>query len=224
MLQCYRTPRRYCQMLMWGVIWTTLTLVCSGMEVIPDQITRIHYGMQFSTMEAVRFLQLNFNLNLVVTIPKIALPDTSRKGGCRGGSKKCQAIELCERLLGNRENITKPHRTQSTPHETIADPGSNLICGLMTYTLDRIEQTQTALSFLLATILKDSLDIFYLSTRWSGGYSKLEQRPNLANVPDALWDKLETINSTDTPLNDKQATRTTPQGEFEYYEEEGVPR
>ena len=73
----YRQSHQIYQVLMWGVIWTAVILVCSGTEDIPDQITRIHYGMQFSAMESVRFPQLNFNLNIIVSIPEVALPEAS---------------------------------------------------------------------------------------------------------------------------------------------------
>ena len=63
---------------------------------------------------------------------------------CKEGNEWCQAVQLCGRLLGGgQESTNKPHRTQPTEHETPDDPGGNLICGLMAYTLDRIEQTQT---------------------------------------------------------------------------------
>ncbi len=158
---------------------------------LSDQITRVEYGVQFSAMEAVRFPQLNFNLNLILDIPQVVMPTEQKEEQCDEADPTCRSYNLCDKLLGIHQTTSKPHRQQDTDGITHHNTGADMLCNLMAYTLERIEETQTALSFSLATILKDSLDIFDLSESWEGVTGVLSDQPNLADTPEALWDKLE---------------------------------
>ena len=95
--------------ILWFVIGILRLTTANTKDTTPlsDQITRVEYGVQFSAMEAVRFPQLNFNLNLILDIPQVSMP-TEQKKQCDETDATCRSYNLCDKLFGIHQTTSEP--------------------------------------------------------------------------------------------------------------------
>ncbi len=154
---------------------------------MPTQINRINYGVQFNGYSWMRSSQINYQLRLIMDIPQTVLPTENQTQFCDARNPRCQAMNICDTLLGHRVDMNEPLNQNTIQNQTIYRQN---ICQMMEFVLKRIENTKTTLSLSLATILKDSFHLFDKATQ-NYHTNDPDMTPSLAETPENLFEELE---------------------------------
>ena len=126
------------------IFWLGGTLHYSGVEGMPTQINRINYGVQLTSYSWMRSSQINYQLRLIMNIPQTVLPAANQTEFCDARNSRCQAMDICDTLLGHRTDLDKLLDPSLIQNQTTKCQN---ICQMMEFVLKRIENTKTTLSY-----------------------------------------------------------------------------
>ncbi len=99
---------------------------------MPTQINRINYGVQFNGYSWMRSSQINYQLRLIMDIPQTVLPTENQTQFCDARNPRCQAMNICDTLLGHRIDIDEPFNQNSIQNQTVYRQN---ICQMMEFVL-----------------------------------------------------------------------------------------